>query len=361
MEPIYNFGISQEDALTEFQALDIKRNDRLLCIASAGEVPLNLLAMEDIFIEAVDISSNQLFLSKLKLHSVCALEALEAAAFLGFMETCPENRKRLFQKILPLMEKEERRFWLQNIFAIEEGPIRVARFERFISKLNSIGLLILGKRKLFSLFELETIEDQQEFFDRHLSTFLLKAIFKIAFHPRIYRKRGMASEGLKHYGTRNIADLFYGRFKHFCSSTLARKNYYLQYTFFNRVLFPEALPEYLSGGGMERVRRNRQNITWRLASYTEAVKNSWKGAFNKFHLSNIGDWMSREEFADLLRSIKKKARFPSKVFVRYIHLNHEIPRELQDCFIINHRLSEVLEKKDRYPFYSLVPMDIDTC
>ena len=360
MEPIYNFGISQEDALTEFKALDIKKNDRLLCIASAGEVPLNLLAMEDIFVEAVDISPNQLFLSRLKLHSICALEALEAAAFLGFMETGPENRKRLFQKVLPLMEKEERQFWLQNKFAIMEGPIRVARFERFISKLNFIGLMILGKRKLIHLFDLETIEEQRDFFDRHLSTVLLKAIFKIAFHPRVYKKRGMASDGLRHCGARNIADFFYSRYKHFCSSTLARKNYYLQYTFFNRVLFSEALPEYLSGEGMARIRRNRQNVAWRLVSYTEAVEESRKGAFNKFHLSNIGDWMSRKEYADLLSLIKNKASTPSKVFARYIHLNHEIPRELKDCLIVNYRLGEELGKKDRFPFYSLVPMDMNT-
>jgi S-adenosylmethionine:diacylglycerol 3-amino-3-carboxypropyl transferase len=360
MEPIYNFGISQEDALTEFQALGIKKNDRLLCIASAGEVPLNLLAMEDIFVEAVDISLSQLFLSRLKLHSICALDALEAAAFLGFMESVPENRIKLFQRVLPLMEEEEKRFWLRNRMAIEEGPIRVARFERFVSKLSSIGLMILGKRKLLRLFDLETIEEQQEFFDRYLSTFWLSAIFKIAFHPRVYKKRGMASDGLRHCGARNIADFFYSRFKHFCSSTLARKNYYLQYTFFNRVLFPEALPEYLSGDGMARIRRNRQNVIWRLVCYTEAVQKSRKRAFNKFHLSNIGDWMSREEYAELLISIKKKGGFPSKVFARYIHLNHEIPRELKNCFIVNHGLGEELVKKDRFPFYSLVPMDIIT-
>lgn len=359
MEPIYNFGISQEDALTEYKALDIKKDDRLLCIASAGEVPLNLLALEDIFIEAVDISPNQLFLSKLKLHSICALESLEAAALLGFIDTDPENRKKIFRKVLPLMEEEERRFWLQNIFAIEKGPIRVARFERFIAKLNSIGLLILGKKKLQRLFEFETIEDQQEFFDRYLSTFLLKAIFKIAFHPRIYKKRGMASHGLKHCRERNIADFFYGRFKHFCSSTIARKNYYLQYTFFNKVLFPDALPEYLSENAMARIKRNHQKVIWRLSSYTDALEQSRKGTFNKFHLSNIGDWMSREEYADLLDLIKKKAELPAKIFARYIHLNHEIPKELKNCFIINHKLGEELVRGDRYPFYSMVPIDID--
>ena len=358
MEPIYNFGISQEDALTEFRALDIRKNDRLLCIASAGEIPLNLMAMEDTIIEAVDISLNQLFLSKLKLHSICALEPLEAAVFLGYMDSDPDHRKKLFQKVLPFMEEEERRFWLQNIFAIEKGPIRVARFEKFVAKLSSIGLLVLGKEKLLRLFEFETIEEQQEFFDRYLGTRLLKAIFNVAFHPRVYKKRGMASDGLKHCGKRNIAEFFYSRFKYFCSSTIARKNYYLQYTFFNKVLFPEALPEYLSEKGMARIKKNQQKVTWRLSSYTEVVEKSRKGTFNKFHLSNIGDWMSREEYADLLCLIKKKAKPPTKIFARYIHLNHEVPNELKNYLRKDDELGEELVKKDRYPFYSMVPMDV---
>jgi len=359
MEPIYNFGISQEDALTEFKALDIKKDDRLLCVASAGEVPLNLLALEDIFIEAVDISPHQLFLSKMKLHSICALEPLKAAAFLGYMDTDLETRMNLFQKVLPLMEEDERQFWWQNMDAIEKGPIRVARFERFMAKLNSIGLLILGKKKMHRLFEFETIEGQQEFFDQYLSTFLLKSIFKIAFHPRIYKKRGMASDGLKHSGERNIADFFYSRFRHFCSSTIARKNYYLQYTFFNKVLYPDALPEYLGENAVKRIRRNRERLVWRLSSYNEALEKSRKGTFNKFHLSNIGDWMSREEYVELLSLIKKKAKPPAKIFARYIHLNHEIPEELKNCIDFNFKLGERLVEEDRYPFYSMVPMDVD--
>jgi len=359
MEPIFNFGISQEDALTEYQALDVQKGDRLLCIASAGEIPLNLLAMQDIFIEAVDILPNQLYLSKIKLHATCALEPYEAAAFLGFMDTDPENRKKLFKKVSERMEQDEKHFWQENMFAIESGPIRVARFEKYIAKFNFIGLLLLGKKNLLRLFEFVTIEDQQDFFDRYLSRFLLKKIFKIVFHPKIYKKRGMASEALQHSGQRNIADFFYSRFRDFCSSTLARKNYYLQFTFFNKVLFPEALPEYLTEAGMTQIRKNYGRIIWRLVSYNEALAQSQKTTFNKFHLSNIGDWMSREQYADLLSLIKEKADPSSKILARYIHLNHEIPAALKKYYKLNEKLGEALIKKDRYPFYSLVPMDFN--
>lgn len=356
MEELFNFGIAQEDALTLFKALDIEENDRLLCIASAGEVPLNLLAIQDLRIEAVDISLNQLNLAKIKLHAVCSLEPTEAAAFLGFVDAEPEERKKLFRKVSELMDSNEKLFWLENMNAIEKGPINEARFEKYITKFNWIGRLIFGKKKLLRLFELDTIEAQQEFFDRHLSTSLLKIIFKIVFHPKIYKKRGMAPEGLTHSGERNISEFFYSRFRDFCSATSARKNYFLQFCFFNKVLFPEALPEYLSERGIQLIRKNREKLKFRHLSYTELLNQSRKGEFNKFHLSNIGDWMSRDEFVQILRLIKEKAAPSSRIMSCYIHCNHSIPEELKDFLIPDYQLGERLAKTDKYPFYNLVPI-----
>ena len=359
MEELFNFGISQEDALTLYKALDIKKHDRLLCIASAGDVPLNLLAIQDLKIEAVDICLNQLNLAKIKFHAVCSLEPLEAAAFLGFIDARPGERTKLFRKVSGQMDSHEKLFWTENIRVIEKGPINEARFEKYMSKFNGIGLLILGKKKLLKLFELETVKTQQDFFDRHLSTSFLKIIFKIAFHPKIYKKRGMAPEGLTHSGERNIADFFYSRFRDFCSATLARKNYFMQFCFFNKVIFPEALPEYLSEKGFQRIRRNRGNLEFRHLSYVERLSQSRKGEFNKFHLSNIGDWMSKEEFAQILYLIGEKAASSSQIMSCYIHCRHSIPERLKNFFVPDYQLGEKLVKTDRYPFYNLVP--IKTC
>lgn len=357
MKPLYNYGISQEDALTEYQALDIQKDDRLLCIASAGEIPLNLIALQALAIEAVDISQNQLFLAKLKLGACRALDPPEAASFLGFTEAPPEIRRRLFDRVASFIGEDERSFWRENMSAIGGGPVRVGRFEKYLGKFRNIGLLILGERKLRRLFEQETVREQQEFFDRFLSTAFLKAVFRVAFHPRVYRKRGIAVEGLKHSGQRNISDFFFSRFRDFCCATPARRNYYLQFSFWNRVLFPEALPEYLTGEGLARIRNHHENITWRLGSIQESLGKKPPGAFNKFHLSNIGDWMTREEYAGLLTLIAEKAAPSSKAVARYIHLDYPIPEALSGRLAREEGRAEELIKRDRFPFYNLVIME----
>lgn len=333
-----------------------KKNDRLLCIASAGEVPLNLLAVQDLRIEAVDISLNQLNLVKIKLHAVCSLEPMEAAAFLGFIDTGAEERKKFFRKVSESMEGYEKLFWLENMNAIEKGPINEARFEKYMTKFNWIGRLIFGKKKLLRLFELETIKAQREFFDRHLSTSLLNIIFKIAFHPKIYKKRGIAPEGLTHSGKRNLSEVFYSRFRDFCSATPARKNYFFQFSLFNKVLFPEALPEYLTEKGVLQIRKNREKLKFRHLPITERLHQSGKGEFNKFHLSNIVDWMSRDEFVCLLRLIKEKAAPSSRIVSCYLHCNYPLPEDLRKHLIPDYQLGERLVRTDRYPFYNLVPI-----
>ena len=107
MSHIFDFGISQDDASIEKQALDIKDGDNLLCISSAGEVPLNLLALNNIKVKAVDISVNQNHLVKLKLNAVRSLEPLEAAKFIGFMDTTPEHRNQLYKKVSELLNEDD--------------------------------------------------------------------------------------------------------------------------------------------------------------------------------------------------------------------------------------------------------------
>ncbi|MBE3130659.1 MAG: DUF3419 family protein [Acidobacteria bacterium] len=338
MKPPYNYGISQEDALTERRALDIREGDRLLCVASAGEVPLNLLALGPVAIEAVDISPAQLFLCRLKLSACRALEPLEAAALLGFMDAPSEKRRRLFDRTTTFLGDDEKSFWAANMSAVERGPIRAGRFERYLGRFSPAA--------------------RQEYFDRYLSKALLKVLFKVAFHPRLYRKRGIAEEGLRHGGGRDIAEFFYGRFRDFCAATPARRNPYLQFCFFGRVLFPEALPEYLSEEGLRRVRESHASIAWRLESYREAVDKSPPGRFNKFHLSNIGDWMGLEEYAELLALVCERAAPSSLAISRYIHLDHPLPEALRERLVRRDDRGEELVRSDRFPFYNLVVMEL---
>jgi len=356
MELLYNYGISQEDALSEIKALDLKKGDSLLCIASAGEIPLNIAALNDVKITASDVSSGQIRLCRLKQAAALKSDGETAAAFLGYMNMKENRREEIFRnELFQYLSEEDGKFWMKNLDAISKGAINYGRFEQYMLKVTGTGRFIVGKKNLYSLFECNTVEEQKEIFDRKINGLIVNGLFRIAFHPWIYKNRGIDPAGLTHSGVRNIGEFFFQRFRNFCCNTLARENYYLQYTFFNRILFREALPEFLQPPYHESFVKNSCNIEYAEIPVEKILEACEPGRFNKIHISNIGDWMSEELMADLFRQLRDRTLPGARIVMRYIHLNHKIPASVTEL-IPDYDLGDRIVLNDRYPFYSIVPI-----
>ncbi len=358
MTHYYNFGISQDDAATEARALELASGDRLLCIASAGEVPLNLLAQADLDIDAVDISLPQLHLAQLKLACALHLAPQDAALFIGYTPGTARRREQLFEQLTNHLPPQQVAFWKARRDIFKRGPVHKARFEQYIARYNGIALWLLNRKKLMRLFECDGPDQQREFFDAHLRTPLLRQIFNIAFHPWVYKDRGVDADGLRHSGTRNIAAFFFSKFRDFCTATPARCNGYLQLTFFDRILFQEAMPEYLREEGNALLRKRHSQLAFHHTSIATHLKSCSRGVYNRFALSNLGDWVSRGEYEGLLERIHAHTTGESTALARYIHVNHPVPKTLARAITVASESVAALEASDRYPFYSLVPMHL---
>jgi S-adenosylmethionine:diacylglycerol 3-amino-3-carboxypropyl transferase len=357
MKALYNYGISQEDARIECQAMNLRDGDNLLCIASAGEVPLNLLTMKDLHITAVDTERNQIFLSKLKLIAAIKLDTEKAARFLGYMPMNTGERKKIFKSLQSDLRPEDYAFWNEHMKEIEMGIVHGGRFEKYIAKFRPVAQLFFGNNKLRELLSCKDIEEQKDYFDQKLSSPLVKGLFKVIFHPAIYKNRGIQQQGLTNQGSIKMATFFYQRLRDFCTSTPCSLNHYFQFTFFGKVLFNEALPEYLQPSGRKAIRDRSSQLDFRTSTFSEALNESLSPRFNAFHLSNIGDWMSKDDFQEMLGLIHKKADSKSRIFYRYIHFEHPINRDLEPYFEKDQDMSVKLIKQDRFPFYSLVPLE----
>jgi len=355
MKPLFDFGMSQEDAFSEQASLNLQSNDRLLCIASAGEIPLNLASMnKDLHADAVDISMEQLILCRLKLVTALVIGAPENAAFLGYMKMDQEQRLKIFEKLLPLLESADQLFWKQNIYAIKKGVINYGRFEMFLQKLRVFAQLIIGRRNLNNLINCSTIRQQEEIFEKKIAKRkALRILFTICFHPKIYTNRGLKKQGLIHASGRS-GEIFYNKFRLLCTGSRASENYFLQY-FLLGACKTGAIPEYLKNENREILRKNSSCLSFSQLSIQDALVSSPGSCYNKIHLSNIGDWMSVEDFRDLLNTIHEKVPKNGKISYRYLQKNH-FENPLYANFWINESMSTDLERKDRFPFYSLLPV-----
>lgn len=359
---LYDFGLAQDDPQTELRALEPTSGDRILCIASAGEIPLEMLVQCEpgISIDAVDISEPQLFLSNLKLKAALHLDNWNAARFLGYIPADMGERIRWFESFLSTLPENETIFWKKNAEIFRKGPIHLGRYETHIARFAPLGRWLLGgEGKLLGLFDCQSISEQQDYFDEELRTGLLKSLFRLMFHPRIYKKRGISEQGLQHMGEENIGNTFYDKFRDFCTATPVRENWILQFVLFDEVIIKDALPFYLHPEGKAQLMEHSSRLRFVEKSYTKIIEESDAGYYNKFALSNVSDWLSETAFTELLQLIADKAGENTRGLIRYIHSAGVSDPELKEYLGFDLKWGKKLLRQDRFPFYNLIPFEFN--
>lgn len=359
MTTLFDFGISQEDPQSELQVLDIHANDRILSLASAGEVPLALMALRDsISVKAVDISESQVKLCRLKIATALHLEFPLNGQFLGYATLHKKKRTEIYQQLIrPKLSSEDALFWDLNIRFIEKGIINAGRFEQYIRKMRFVANLIIGRNNLHKLIECKTLDEQINVFNTNIATRKsLRLLFKIAFHPSVYKKRGLQEQALIHAG-KTTGERFYSRFRDFCTSGLASHNYFLQYFLTGSCIKNEAFPEYLQPENKSRLISNLERFELETISIQNAIREKGEGYYNRFHLSNIGDWLSDEQFLELKALLKAKCISDTRICYRFLQKNH-FSGLTDDVFKIDQSFSELVMNNDRFPFYTILAISL---
>jgi len=359
MKPPYHFGLSQEDERTEAAALGLP-GGHVLSIAGAGDVALSLLALGADEVTAVDVDSSQLHLGELKRAAVCSLERETAIRFLGFLPAAPSERRRWLGLVEDRMSPPARAFWRENGRTMLRGPIWAGRYERYVAVLRLLLRPIAGRR-FRRLVECATLEEQREVFARDFDRPLLRLVFRLAFSPRVYRRRGLDPRGLQHFDPlESLGARFFQRFRAMCVASLARDNPLLQVHLLGRVHNLDAVPEYLTEHGAQVVRERSRAVTFVHASVLDFLASSSPGVFDRFHLSNIVDWLPDRAFEQLLTVIADRARRPARLVWRYLHRDAPIPETLRSVIQPNPGLGDRLRERDRFPIYGVVAADIPT-
>ena len=73
------------------------------------------------------------------------------AEFLGFMTATEKQRRKYYGKVYALLEEEERAFWNHHPGVFDKGPVRKARFEKYIAKFDGVASQIVGGKNLYCL------------------------------------------------------------------------------------------------------------------------------------------------------------------------------------------------------------------
>lgn len=354
MSSLFDFGFSQEDEITVSAYLDA-RGETVLCVASAGDIPLSLLALGAHKVIAVDISERQLHLCRLKAAAIQSLERDAAAGFLGFTRASESERHRWLDQCNAQLTGASADYWrLHERVLCSRGAIWCGRYEQFIRKLRLMVRPLLG-RAFDDLARCATCAEQQELFDRRIGRAWLRAFFRSAFNPRVFSRYGIDRRSLaQRQSVVPLGEQYWAKLRSFCSNTPAALNPWLQLHTKGRLLSLDAAPYYLTPAGFTKAKQEMERLRWEQCDLRAYVRDQLPVETSRVYLSNLPDWLSAAEFEALICGLTRKLAPGSRLVWSYLHVSRQLPVELSRAVLIDESSSPTLRDKDRFPFYAYV-------
>ncbi len=357
MSAIYGFGLSQEDERSESRALALGDDDRVLCVASAGDMPLSLLALGAKHVTGVDIDAGQLHLCYLKVAAVATLERKQALGFLGFLPASEDQRLAAFVKVIDHLPDASRRFWSEQRDAILGGAIWAGRYERYVRRLVTMVRPFVGG-KIAGLFTCSSLAEQDDYFARTFDRAWLRLIFTVAFHPRVFARRGMDERSLRQRDReQSVGEQYFAQFRNLCTANLARDNHHLQLHLLGRVVSDEVAPAYLTPDGFATARAALDRLELVHEDLRAHLQGCAIGSYDKVHLSNVPDWLAQPEFDAVMAAVVERLSPGARVVWRSLHTDYPLTAATAARLAVDRELGRELQAGDKFPFYDIMPAE----
>lgn len=339
-----NYSFGNEDWDTESKALEIKPQDRVVCITASGDRPLNLLTSECKEMISVDMNHHQNQLLKLK---AAAMHYLDFKDYLDFLDEKEHpHRKKILKSLSHLFTQDTIHYWNKHQKELYKGILYQGAVEKW-TKSISFFTSMFRKEKQMRLFAFDDIEQQKLFVQREWDSPRWKKAFSFFLNPYLTRYL-FKDPGLHEFldTSLHIGDYVYNRMNKSLEKSLAKENLLISLIFLGKVL-PEGYPPYLTEKGTNDIRKrlNRLSVvTANIIDYLESVPRS---SIDVFSLSDVASYMDKKSFERLAHAIFHAAAPNARFCIRQFLSNHKIPSALQSIFKRNCLLEQELEYEDR--------------
>lgn len=337
----YSFG--NEDCHTEHQALQIKPDDRVVCITASGDRPMNLLIKECKHLVAVDANPVQNYLLDLK---SCALKMLNSEEYLAFLGvTHCKSRKSTLRKLLPHLNIDSARYWKRHEHLVHKGIIYQGATEKWIRTASYLPRIFRNK-EVQALFSYKDLEEQREFLKKNWNHSLWQNCIKLAVHPWV-SKLFLKDPGMYAYlGSSPRPDLYlYQRWMDALNKGLARENPLISLMLLGKVL-PEGMPPYLTGDSIEEIRKRIDRVTIKTQDVITYLESVPENSFDVFSLSDVASYIDYPSFLRLLKAIVRTGSPNARFCLRQFMTRYKVPEGLERYFVKDNALKAHLEAED---------------
>jgi S-adenosylmethionine-diacylglycerol 3-amino-3-carboxypropyl transferase len=347
------FGMSWEDPASDRRALAIQSGETLMTITSGACNTLTLLLEDPGKIYAIDINPSQSYLLELKRAAVRHLNYDELRAFLGLDHS--DERLQVFERLRGDLSEAARRYWTGKAEAMRNGVVNAGKYESYVRLISRFVSLMQGKKRVDGLYRCETVEQQQDYFDRKWNTVRWRMLFKLLINKHVLAKRGLTADYFKFDdGSSSFAESFLRRARRAICEMPIDSNYFLAQYLLARYWSEEAVPAYLLRENLAVVRKRLDRIELVTSPAQEWLSRQPDDSIDCFSLSNICELMSPDETDRFFAEVARTARPGARVCFRNLIVPRGVPERLQSEIKLQEELSLDLIARDRSFVYSRV-------
>ena len=343
------FAQVHEDPLLEIQALALGPSDRAAVVSSAGCTVLSLLSSGGRIV-GIDLNATQNHLVELKHAAVLALAPGDATAMLGghpLPETVREQWYR--SKLRALLSPLARQYWDDQVRLIRAGILHGGQSEKFRAIFSAaIKRFIHPPRRIERLLDCGTIEEQRQFFERHWNTRRWRLWFRLLYNRYAFGM-GLDPAFFENVSSKDFSQLFYRTTKQSLADLPIATNYFFHHMFLGYYPYntQDGLPPYLSDAGAQAARRNAAKLQLVDGAYMDYLRQQPARSIDAFSLSNICEWMSKDEIHALFSEIVRTGTPGARICFRNFVGHTDVPADLSRHVVVDTRLSQKLTLQDR--------------
>ncbi len=339
-----------EDADILLEGLNAQPNKKIMSVASAGDNSFSLLVTNPEMVVAVDVSEIQLYLVELKKAAITHLEYEEVLAFLGFKAS--SKRSETFNNLKEHLSSKAIQYWEKHIDQIKDGVINQGKFEKYFQLFSrKILPFIHTKKTAERLLNPKSEAEQVLFYNKKWNTFRWRMLFKIFFSKYIMGKFGRDPEFLKEVEV-NVGSHIFEKAAHQLKSQAAQDNFILRYNLTGN--FGDLLPHYLQPAHFKIIKKNINRLHIKQGFAEDAINQY--GEFDYMNLSNIFEYMDREQFHIVSENLVSGLKEGGKM----AYWNLMVPRRMSKLFKeleYQETTSKEMTAKDKGFFYNQFIVD----
>ncbi len=360
-----------EDPRVDAEALHLDQNSKILCISSAGCNVLNYLVHSPSKIVAIDLNSNHLALTRLKIEALRRLPDYDR--FFQFFGQAKERANLALYReyIRPHLDEDTIRFWESRDRRIRRlfGKRRINYFAKGLYDYGKLGLFLrfvhrvakITKNDPERLLRAKSKEDQEKFFNEVIAPFFdhpfvrwlgrkQMTVYSLGIPPSQYDVMFNESNG-------EIVELYRQRVWKLAVQFPMEDNYFTWQAFGRRYDLEnrKALPDYLREENYATLKANVDVVETHNRSLHDYLREQEPGALNRFVFLDSQDWMPAPVIEDLWSQVARVGEKGTRIIFRTAGMASPVEDalgpEVAPRFTYERELSQDLHDQDRSAIY----------